>query len=157
MRTRSKDMTPWLPAAVIALAFVVTSAGAIDFVVRLAHPIFRIGDILRFQPSGMAESGAGTRLMVHRSDQFGCVLNLDVLRLSGGSLIIEGQAAEAGGDYRVHWAGLRTSRDSADCGSDAEIVVGSGDLAVLAAAADQPVRAEHNQTGINERSALTMR
>lgn len=157
MRTQSNQLTHMLRPALIALAFVATSAGAMNVMARLARPVFRIGDMVHFLPSGEATSDAGTRLLVHRSDQFGCVVNLDVLRQSGGSLLIDGRPAGADGNYRLHWAGRRTSLDSADCGSDAELIVSAGDLRVLTSAADQPVPVAHDRVKVDKAGSPTMR
>jgi hypothetical protein len=53
-----------------------------------------------------------------------------VLHRSGGSLVVESQAD--GGGYHMHWAGVRTSADAADCGTDADLIVRRQVLDVLA-------------------------
>ena len=87
------------------------------------------------QPSDGSASGHHA-LLAHRPGQFGCVLDLDVLRRSGGSLVVDGKPEAAGPDtWRLHWAGERTSRDMADCGQEAELILNAADLRMLAAAA----------------------
>ena len=74
----------------------------------------------------------GHRLLVRRQDQFGCVLDLNVLRQSGGSLIVEIRPGNGASDFRVHWAGARTSDDPGNCGNDTDRrPPGSGNLVVF--------------------------
>jgi len=60
------------------------------------------------------------------------VLDLNVLRRSGGSLVVEGQVSETTGTFRVHWAGQRTSADTANCGEDAILILEKRELDILA-------------------------
>src|ERR1700759_4816553 len=69
----------------------------------------RIGHIIAFEPSQAPQTAIGARLVVHRRSESDCILDLDVLRRSGGSLVVESQVPDAG--YSVHWAGARTSDD----------------------------------------------
>jgi hypothetical protein len=74
----------------------------------------------------------GIRLAVLRADGDGCTLALNVMRRSGGSLVIESQAASDPITFRVHWAGERTSDDGADCGPRADLTVRRHHLDLLA-------------------------
>lgn len=103
-----------------------------DYVVRAPQ----IGHIIAFLPSKDSQPASGARLMVHRRDRSDCVLNLDVLRRSGGSLVVESQVPGAG--YSAHWAGARTSDDARDCGTDADLVIRPQYLDVLDTFADGP-------------------
>ncbi len=100
----------------------------------MAHVRPHVGDIVSFAPSTDQQTGESIRLIVHRSGQFGCVLDLAVLRRSGGSLVVESQVAEAG-SFRVHWAGERTSSDTANCGPDADLILDGQEMDLLAAGA----------------------
>jgi hypothetical protein len=53
----------------------------------------------------------------------------------GGSLVVEARRMSSPPLYRVHWAGLRTSDGSGDCGSAADLVLSRSDLQKLANAA----------------------
>ena len=105
-----------------------------DAISELAHPAAHLGDIIAFTASSGEPAPESARLMVHRQDRFGCVLDLNFLRRSGGSLIVEGQS-DTGKSFRVHWAGKRTTADTASCGEQADLIVDSGDLDRLALAA----------------------
>ena len=50
----------------------------------------------------------------------------------GGSLVVESLAEDG---YRVHWAGIRTSRGSGDCGAARDLLISRPDLDQLASAA----------------------
>jgi hypothetical protein len=110
-------------------------AFALNAIVKLATTTPHVGDIVAFSASTAAPFDDGTRLLVHRQDQYGCVLDLNVLRRAGGSLIVETQPDAGASGFRVHWAGARTSDDPANCGSDADLIVGRLDLDVLSLSA----------------------
>ena len=132
--TNNKTARELLPAIIAAMA-VVTAAFALNVAVRLAHTSPHVGDIVAFQPLEILPLDDSTRLLVHRQNQFGCVLDLNVLRHDGGSLIIETQPGVGVDSFRVHWAGTRTSEDAGDCGSDADLIVSRLDLDVLSLSA----------------------
>ena len=90
----------------------------------------QVGHIIAFEPIQDARVTIGIRLSAQRPGQSDCVLDLDVMRRSGGSLVVESQAI--GGGYHTHWAGARTSGDPADCGIDADLIVRRRALDVLA-------------------------
>lgn len=126
-----------MPPAIIAAACLLTVCIAVNAVAGLASATPRVGDIVAFIPSPIEPMDGDIRLLVRRLDQFGCVLDLGVLRQSGGSLVVETKIGgnDAGG-FGVHWAGPRTSADSSNCGSDADLIVDHRDLDILAVAAD---------------------
>ena len=74
---------------------------------------------------------------MHRSGQFGCVLDLNVLRQVGGSLIVEAKLGTGQDTWQLHWAGERTSSDTANCGNDAELILNAADVRLLFAAGRQ--------------------
>jgi hypothetical protein len=117
--------------ALAALSLCAAAAAA-----RMQRPDPRIGDIMTFGPGSVWDTETGPRLLAHRPGQFGCVLDLGVLRRLGGSLVIDGKLTATGPDtWRLHWAGERTSRDMADCGPEAELILNAADVRTLAAAA----------------------
>lgn len=117
---------------IAGLGFMLLVLFAVNAIAGMVHPRAHIGDIVSFTPSEDKGGEDSTRLIVHRSNQFVCVLDLRVLRHVGGSLVVEGQAAEATGSFRVHWAGQRTSSDNADCGTQADLILDGQELDILA-------------------------
>lgn len=119
-------------AAMLAIASLAAELG------RAAPEPVAVGDIIAFEPDPGPLAG-GTlvsgRIAVHRPHQFGCILDLDTLRRSGGSLVAEARLASEGQSIRMHWAGRRTAPDSGDCGPNADLIVERHDLGRLAAAA----------------------
>jgi hypothetical protein len=93
-----------------------------------------VGDIVSFTNLPAPSVEEATRLLVHREDQFGCVLDLSVLRQSGGSFVVESEVAGAPDSFRVHWAGTRTTAGAASCGSDADLILQRRDLDRMALA-----------------------
>jgi hypothetical protein len=122
------------PAIAVTLC-VFVAAGLADKITALARAKPHVGDILAFVPARPMAGGDRTRLLVHRPDQFGCVLDLGVLRRSGGSLIVETETGGDTGDFRVHWAGSRTSSDTANCGNNADLLIDRRDFDILAVTA----------------------
>ena len=92
----------------------------------------RIGSIIAFERSARVNTDKGIRLMVHHVNGGACTLDLNVIRRSGGSLVVESQTAGEAAAFRVHWAGARTSDDDADCGLDADLAVKRHYLDVMA-------------------------
>jgi hypothetical protein len=135
MRTSNKKTARNLGPAIIASTAVVTAALALNVLARLVQTTPHVGDIIAFPASAIRFYDDTTRLLVHRQDQFGCVLDLNVLHRSGGSLVLETRLSGEMSSFRTHWAGARTSDDPGNCGSDAELVLDRLDLDILAVAA----------------------
>jgi hypothetical protein len=135
MRTINNKTARSLRPTIAAATGMLVVALALDVMVRLAHTTPQLGDIVAFAPSASAPADDGARLLVHRQDQFGCVLDLNVLRRSGGSMVLETQLSVQGNNFRVHWAGTRTSDDPGNCGSDADLILDRLDLEILSLAA----------------------
>ena len=57
------------------------------------------------------------------------------MHANGGSVVIEAREPRASFGYRVHWAGVRSSNDGADCGASADLLMNMEDIEVLAMAA----------------------
>jgi len=131
MRTIDKKPADAVRPAIVAGMGILTAVACFGLLLRLAQITPHVGDIVAFVPSATAPAGENTRLLVQRQDQFGCVLDMNVLRHSGGSLVIETQLGPEAKSFRVHWAGARTSADAGNCGSDADLIVDALDLNVL--------------------------
>lgn len=112
-----------------------TLLGVANAVSELGHATAHVGDIVSFTAIAAQPVGDDTRLIVTRLNQIGCVLDLRILRKSGGSLVVESQINEVPGNFRVHWAGQRTSADAGNCGDSADLVVEGRELDILARAA----------------------
>jgi hypothetical protein len=132
MRSINEMAVRALRPAIVVTACALVAIIALHKITERMRASPRVGDILAFAPSAVAPNGDDTRLLVDRPDRFGCVLDLNVLRRTGGSLIVE---TEIGGDarhFRVHWAGGRTSGDTANCGGTADLIIDRSDLDILA-------------------------
>ena len=112
-----------------ATLLTLTAMGAIA---GMTHPSPCVGDIIAFTPSGAQPVADATRLIVHRPEQYGCMLDLGIMRQSGGSLVVESEIIGAAGSFRVHWAGARTGAGIADCGNDADLILDRRELDTLA-------------------------
>lgn len=136
MQTTNDDVLRAVRAAGLITAVAVCTASILSVAAKLTEPALHVGDIVKFQAEDEAPPDTGPRLLVHRTGQFGCILDLGVVRQSGGSLVVESQS---GGqhEFRLHWAGKRTSADSADCGEDADLIVDSRDIRSIALAANR--------------------
>lgn len=134
MRTTKYKSAGGLIQAVAVAAFVLAAGVAGNVAGTYMHGAPQVGHIVAFEPTATAGSGDDTRLVVLRQDQFSCALDLNVIRRSGGSLVVETEIGDAG-NFRVHWAGVRTSNDTGDCGSDADLIVGRHELDLLASSA----------------------
>jgi hypothetical protein len=121
--------------AIAGLGCIIVALTAVHAIAAMAHIRPHIGDIVAFTASVDTPTEDGTRLIVHRPNQFGCILDLSVLRQSGGSLVVESQVADTSGSFRVHWAGQRTSADTANCGTHADLVLDGQELDILALSA----------------------
>ena len=132
MRSINEIAARALRPAIAVTACALLAAGLGNKITALTQARPRLGDILAFAPSTSLPDSDGTRLLVHRPDQFGCVLDLDVLRHSGGSLVVETEIGADASNFRVHWAGTRTSNDTANCGGSADLIIDRRDLDILA-------------------------
>jgi hypothetical protein len=86
----------------------------------------KVGDILVFRTGNSLNDWEFTVVKV---PDVSC--KLVPAAMGGGSLVVEERVA-ATQTYRVHWAGLRTSEDAADCGHSADLVVQREQLQLLA-------------------------
>jgi hypothetical protein len=61
-----------------------------------------------------------------------CILSPGTMAEGGGSLVVEARRMSSPPQYRVHWAGSRTSNGGGDCGKAADLVLSRTDLQKLA-------------------------
>lgn len=135
MTPAKNTLARFLLPAIAGLSCVLAALFALNAIAAMADIRPQIGDIVAFTPSADQLDEGGTRLIVHRPHQFGCILDLSVLHHSGGSLVVESQVIEAAGSFRVHWAGERTSIDNANCGRNADLILNRRELDILALSA----------------------
>lgn len=134
MRIKQPKMLRLLAPVILVTTATVTGAATISLV-AVAHGTAKVGDIIAFEPSSDPSDEPEARLAVHRAGQFGCVLDLNTIRRSGGSLVVEMRLEDGGSRFQLHWAGARTTNDGGDCGRSADLILDRSDLDSLALAA----------------------
>ncbi|HEY1413997.1 MAG TPA: hypothetical protein VGF36_17760 [Rhodopila sp.] len=135
MRPTNDSTARFLLPTIAGLVCLLLVVGAASAIAAMTHAVPRVGDIIAFTPVPNQTIEGSTRLIVHRPGKFGCVLDLGILRRSGGSLVVEGEMTDAAGNFRVHWAGPRTSADTGNCGDHADLVLDGPELDLLALSA----------------------
>jgi hypothetical protein len=119
--------------AVAALAL--TAALVVVGLLELADAFGpQMGDVVSF-PASSAPSFSTASITVNPtrpSSYATCVLDIQVMHRFGGSFVIE---AKPGGDFQVHWAGLRTSYGRENCGGSADLLLNRAQVAALIFAA----------------------
>jgi hypothetical protein len=134
--------------ALMSFGTVAVLAGAMGMAAAMNRGAI-VGDILVFEAMPHGAEGGEARIVVHRPGQYGCVLDLATIRQGGGSLVVEARLASEGDSFRVHWAGERTTTDSGNCGSNADLIMSRQDLDSVAMQADRPVRAQRLPRGLS--------
>ncbi len=135
MRSRKHKVGRVMRPAVFGAAAFLAAIGVVTVVSLCARSVPRVGDIIAFDSARDVPPDHDARLLVHRPNQFACVLDLSTLKRTGGSLIVEARMSGDARAIRVHWAGGRTSADAADCGETADLIVDRRDIDLLAVAA----------------------
>jgi hypothetical protein len=140
MRSKNDGLGRVAGPLVFGVATLLAAAGAINIVSLITRNGPRVGDIITFDFARDSPLGTDTRLLVHRPDQFACVLDINTLKQNGGSLIVEARMPGETRAVQLHWAGGKTSPDMADCGPSADLIVDHHDVEILAMAAGALVR-----------------
>jgi hypothetical protein len=135
MRTTNDRIARALLPVLTGAGCMVTMLIAMNAITELSHSRPRIGDIVAFTATQEEPVEGDTRMGARRPDQFGCALDLNTLRHSGGSLFVEGELPRAPGSFRVHWGGERTSTDTGNCGANADLILEAHELDILASVA----------------------
>lgn len=127
--------------AVVALCIICLLASAIA--VRAAATLItggaaQVGTLIRFAPTGQPGS-LRVAVPAHRladadAAARSCTLSIRVIKAYGGSLMVEARNRRTA-RVLAHWAGTRTASGPADCGRTAQLVLRTGDLQALIAAA----------------------
>jgi hypothetical protein len=113
----------------------VTLLVAMTAITEFGNPTPHIGDIISFTASSGQPVDGGVLLTVQRPDQFFCELDMNMLRNSGGSVVVENEIDRAPGSFSVHWAGARTAAGTGNCGTQAALILDTHQLDLLAVAA----------------------
>ncbi|HTW71125.1 MAG TPA: hypothetical protein VME47_14640, partial [Acetobacteraceae bacterium] len=123
-----------LLAAVVSLAGL---AGAVKIAQTAVAFGPAVGDVIRFDPNSRMPVDESTQIDAKQSNARGCVLDMDTIHRSGGSLVIEERLPGAADTprYVVHWAGSRTAAGAHNCGRQADLMLDDSNLDVLAMAA----------------------
>lgn len=133
------SLTTWLPV-VAAMAIMVMGCLSTFLVLQLDEFRPKIGDIVVFKP-GTQDSDVwqmsipATVVSPRQSPVAVCTLDPNVMAADGGSLVVERRQDEPSLQYRIHWAGKRTTKDHANCGPAVDLTVSRTDLQRLANAA----------------------
>jgi hypothetical protein len=131
-RKTSQIVQPLLIATAILLG---VASGMVGIVREAAEFGPRVGDLVSFDPIRRVAFESSARLTAGRPGSGECMLDIATIQRSGGSLVVERRGASPDRLYQAHWSGLRTSRDTDDCGRDADLMLSSVDLDTLATAA----------------------
>jgi hypothetical protein len=131
-RNSSQAPQSLLIAAAVLLALVSGITGIVHHAAELGP---QVGDLVAFDPAHLAPFDSSARLTANRLDQGSCVLDVTAMQRSGGSLVLERRGSGPNRLYRAHWSGFRTSNDTQNCGSDADLVLSQIDIDTLATAA----------------------
>jgi hypothetical protein len=132
MKTKNRNARGGWPAILAAGTSILSAGLTMALASSLRQPAPVVGDILIFAPGEPYGDESKMRIAVHRPGQSGCVLDLDTIRRTGGSLVVEARVLRPIPGFRLHWAGERTSAESDDCGNSADVFLGKGDLSSLA-------------------------
>jgi hypothetical protein len=125
--------------AFIAIVVVITAGILLTVVLlQLADRLGpQTGDIIAFPatrvPSVSTASFTASRLIA--DGDMPCILDVQTMQRSGGSLVVESTRFEPKRIFQVHWAGAQTSNGRDDCGGSADLLLNTGQVSVLISAA----------------------
>ena len=126
--------TAFMVVVVVITGGSLLAAGLLRLADRLGP---QTGDIIAFPatrvPSVSTASFAASRAI--GPDSMSCILDVQTMQKSGGSLVVESTQSEPSRIFQVHWAGARTSNDRDDCGGSADLLLNSYQISALIFAA----------------------
>lgn len=140
----SETSAAFLGMATLGLAAIVTIVGLKGLADSLGP---QLGDIVSFLPSDTSTSMSSSITVspVNTSARNPCVLDMQVIQKSGGSLVIEATRSKPDRLFKVHWAGVRTSHGQCDCGNSADLLLNSVQItALIFAAGGKGVKSAQN-------------
>lgn len=131
-KTSSGLLTASLLAIVVSLTGV---AGAVKLAQTAVNLAPGVGDMISFDTKADLSGDMQSQTVLAHDGERECMLDLDTLHKTGGSLIVEARTPSNPALYQVHWAGKQSSLGQYDCGSSAELTLDNANLALLAVAA----------------------
>ena len=120
--------------AAVASAGILLTVGLLRLADRMGP---ETGDIIAF-PATRVPSASTTSFSARRAiavDTMSCILDMQAMQKSGGSLVVESSQFEPSRIFRVHWAGVRASDGRDDCGGSADLLLKSNQISALIFAA----------------------
>jgi hypothetical protein len=137
---RTADTT-WAPALTLVATVLLTACLGSMALLELEQFGPQVGAIVVFKPGTermdlwQVTAAPATDIAPEPTGSAGiraCTLAPSVMAEGGGSLVVEARRMSSPPIYRVHWAGVRTSGGSDNCGSEADLVLSRTDLQKLA-------------------------
>ena len=133
---RGNTSSGLLTAALLAIVASLTGvAGAVKLAQTAVNWAPGVGDMISFDPRAAMSDDLQRQTVLARNAERECMLDLDTLHKTGGSLVIEARMPGNPPRYQVRWAGTQSSPDQYDCGASAELTLDSANLDTLAMAA----------------------
>lgn len=105
-----------------AACFIIVTL-AINLLHFVSEPKPRTGDLLIFTPAKQTwlEVEPVQVVTISKASPRSCVLDPQVMKRVGGSLVVESTRLHPTLSFRVHWIGSRTSDKATDCGSAVDL------------------------------------
>jgi len=132
---KSDDILLTLFAAGVACFIIVTLA--INLVHLADEPRPRTGDLLIFTPAKQSwlEVEQVEVMTIGKGSSRSCVLDPQVMKQFGGSLLVESTQLHPTLSFGVHWIGSHTSDKATDCGSAVDLQLDDHDLDAMSLSA----------------------
>jgi hypothetical protein len=133
---KSHDVFGTISTLSLLIAIGVTSIVSMLRIVDHMRP--SVGDIIEFDATKIVAQDSEPRLEVKPVDPSGvalCTLDVQRMRQSNGSLMIEAMRPDPIFNYRVHWAGGPTSEARSSCGISANLLLSEVQITRLKMAA----------------------
>jgi hypothetical protein len=131
-----KTSSGLLTASLLAVVVLLTGlAGVVKLAQTAVNLAPRVGDMISFDTNAVLAGDMQSQTVLAHDGERDCMLDLDTLHKTGGSLIVEARTPGNGAAYQVHWAGTQSSPGQYDCGSSAELTMDATNLDLLAVAA----------------------
>lgn len=122
----------WGVFVLTATVAMICCVGMIELAHSAGPALPSVGDIVAFRSGQTGVRDSDTHLMAERPGAGTCMLDVQAMRQSGGSLIVEERRPGPAPTFRVHWSGLRTAADAQNCGAAADLLLRASDLDILA-------------------------
>jgi hypothetical protein len=139
MSPTHNDGSTDLHTALIGIGLIgAISSIAIFGLLRLTDALApQVGDIISFHrtESDRPYAPVPVKVLITRgAHSVPCILDVNIMRTSGGSMVLEDLQFSPHPSYRVHWEGRRTSDGYNDCGASVDMVLSRRDVIALKSA-----------------------